>query len=166
MSLYKQYKSGKLNGPFKTCISCYKKKRQEHNHTESSEASSILSFIGSIESFEEPEEPAVSEPVLAIASGEPACAAPSEEINKTSDILLEEVTISISSRAHDKFRQRMDIPTGSINEHINCSEVRDCYMGSDILRKLHCPRSALVKNKVAKYINGIKEIGKAIFQME
>ena len=29
MSLYKQYKSGKLNGPFKTCISCYKKRRQE-----------------------------------------------------------------------------------------------------------------------------------------
>ena len=166
MSLYKQYKSGKLNGPFKTCISCYKKKRQEQNHTESSEASSILSFIGSIESFEEPVEPAVSEPVLAIASGEPACAAPSEEINKTSDILLEEVTISISSRAHDKFRQRMDIPTGSINEHINCSEVRDCYMGSDILGKLHCPRSALVKNKVARYINGKKEIGKAILQME
>ena len=140
MSLYKQYKSGKLNGPFKMCISCYKKKRQEQNHTESSGASSILSFIDSIESFEEPEEPAVSEPVLTIASREPACA-PSEEINKTSDILLEEVTISISSRAHDKFRQGMDnIPTGSINEHINCSEVRDCYMGSDILGKLHCPR--------------------------
>ena len=115
------------------------KEEKGNDHTESSEASSILSFIGSIESFEEPEEPAVPEPVLASASGEPACA-PSKGIKKTSNGILEEVTISISSRAHDKFRQRMDIPTGSISEYVNCSKVRDCYMGSDILRKLHCPR--------------------------
>ena len=50
----------------------------------------------------------------------------------------------------------MDIPTESINEHINFGEVRDCYMGSDILGKLHCPRSALIKNKFARYINGKK----------
>ena len=89
----------------------------------------------------------------------------SMETNEEST-LLEEVMISVSSSAHYKFRQSSDIPSGSINEYIKYSEVRECFMGMDVLRKLHCPRSALIKDKVDRDIAGCKVVGKAVLQIE
>ena len=143
IALYKQYQNGRFNkDAFKVCVGCYKKEKKKTPESkakeDASETVAIMSFISSLD-----------------LSEEESCR---ETAHKDSNIACTEnvevattwVNVCISGPAHSKFgRCKPNDEFYPIDElAISGDTLTQCVMGPDMLPKLGCRRSMLVKGRV------------------
>ena len=145
ISLYKKYASGKLNkDAFKVCTGCYRKTKKSESKTEtneSTEASSVFSFIGALNV----EDDAAS--VVAFATRVACNGTPEEDGFEMAHLPLK---ISLSSYALSKFRRCLgDMESSPVEVFAKSGScITECSLGEDLLQRLNCSRSQVVKGRV------------------
>ena len=167
ISLYKQYRGGRLNKEaFKVCINCHKKENNRYQEPkvkkeDISETTAILSFINALEVSDSEHPSEISTGGIDVACSE----IPQNDTDGTPTLT---VKVCVSSRAHSKFgRCAPDAEAKSVNEQAVMSDtLGQCIMGTDMLRKLNCPKSMLIKSKESHHIYDHRSAGRAFVKLE